>query len=213
VFVTVDSVHVVGSPFGLTISPGEAFAGNSEVSGNGLFSALVGKRASVIITMKDWYRNVRVSSYASVAAREAEGLGDDQMVVFQPFNKTFDLFQFDSIGAGGAKIEVVKTGDQGNFVASWQPSVAGDLQFHLLICDRLCCTPPGCPELAACKAAQNCDELECVVDGEPYVPCQPATAANKLRSPFQLSVQAGYGQTLARSSTARGDGLPLTPKP
>jgi hypothetical protein len=74
IHVTVGGVNVIGSPFHVTIGPGEAYAGTSEVSGNSLFYALKDARASAVVSMKDWYRNLRMREFENVRADEEAGL-------------------------------------------------------------------------------------------------------------------------------------------
>jgi hypothetical protein len=65
--VTYRGRHIRGSPFDVTVSPGQAFGDTSTCTGTGLYSATAGETARFVITHKDASKNLKIDTFADTS--------------------------------------------------------------------------------------------------------------------------------------------------
>ena len=223
VHVLVSGQPIHGSPFPVSIDPGEPSYLTSQVSGTGLKFARKNSHVSLMITMMDYFSNIRTSKFKNVKAQVNAGLGDAEMIVFQGYNRTDcnettkvcvnvmeQLYRFNPVRPNGEKYTVEDLGGEGMYRIRFSPSSSGKVEFHVLICDRTCCNGTQCEFLRDCKIKGNCDIATCKgLNGEPYTPCVPAMTTSYDRSPFSPQVVIDYSGTRAKNSMASGLGLQI----
>jgi len=212
--------QIFGSPFIVDIDPGEPYYLSSKVTGNGLFFARKGYPSGLVLTMMDYFSNIRSIQFKNVKQQMDAGLGDDKMIVFQPFNRSTynestklytystQLFRFNPIGKNGENYTVEDIGGEGQYRITFSPAVEGKVEYNLLLCNRTCCNGTKCDILEECKAKGTCDQVSCRgPDGFVINPCVPAMAASFERSPFQPTIVRDYSGTRAKNSIASGFGV------
>ena len=219
--VVVDGQQIHGSPFSVEISPGEAYYYTSTVSGNALLFAKQNNKVNLIITMMDYFSNIRTGQFKNVQAQIDAGSGDDQMIVFQAYNRTQcnettkvcvemtkELFRFDPIGENGELYTVRDIGGEGQYLITYSAAIIGKVEFDLLFCNRTCCEDTECSILKNCKSKGNCEKVKCSVPGGYEInPCVPAMSNSFQRSPFSPTIVSSYSGTRARNSLASGFGV------
>ena len=134
--------QIFGSPFTVDVEPGEPYYLSSKVTGNGLFFARKDSPAGLVLTMMDYFSNVRSLKYNNVKEQMDAGLGDDKMIVFQPFNRSYynettkvgfystEMFQFNPIGENGENFTVQDIGGEGQYRITFSPAVEGRVHLH-----------------------------------------------------------------------------------
>ena len=168
--------------------------------------------ASVMITMMDYFGNIRTTSYKSIQAQIDAGLGDSEMIVFHSYNrtqcnvttgvcidKTVELYKFNPVGPSGENYTVTDIGGEGQYEVTFSAAGDGKVEFDLLLCNRTCCQDPTCEFLKRCKADHNCRDVSCTdANGYTVFPCLPAMATNYERAPFAPQVVLAYSGTRAK---------------
>jgi hypothetical protein len=225
---------VPGSPFRLSVVPGPPSALFSTAEGSGLLGAQVGSPALVTLTLMDDFQNVRSADFPNVAAERGTGLDQGGFVVFQRYNRTVctnttagageagglrctdvtdQRFKFVEVGGPGRYYTVRDVEGTGKYQLTYQAAAAGQLEFHLLLCDRSCCgdATGACPLLAECVPRQTCDTASCLVAGATRVPCQPIRSVDGGTSPFSVIARPAYIYTRARRSVVSGPGVQKRP--